>query len=82
MFTIWSSTEAPVKGKIVFKRFPVLGNQTDLSGKIWRVSAIHDGWVNACPMEELNEYFHSTEDKHFGLVQQTWDPYYFEIKEA
>jgi len=83
MFSFSSITESKdgFKGTIRMKKFPTggLGNYKDVDGKVWNINAIINGYVCACPVDELSPYWSSTASIPSGLYSQRWDPYKVEV---
>ena len=83
MFSFSSLTESKkgFKGTIRMKKFPSagLGIYTDVDGKKWDIHAIINGYVCACPLDELSPYWSSTANIPSGLYYQTWEPYKVEV---
>lgn len=73
-------TPAKSKGNIEFPHFPMLGRNTDTSGKEWDVGAVVNNSVSAVPVHELHPYYTDTSGAGFGLVSQTWNAYMYTIK--
>ena len=80
MFSFTSFTESKVKGTIKLKkRVSGLGIYTDVDGRKWDINAIINGYVCACPLDEVSPYWSSTANIPSGLYSQMWHPYKVEV---
>ena len=69
-----------IEGHIVFDHHPWgLGFHRDINGKRWHIGAIVGKSVCAVPADEVHPYYSDTTGRSFGLVQQTWKPYTYEV---
>jgi hypothetical protein len=57
-----------------------LGDYEDIDGVKWNVRCVigigERPYVNATRADNLHPYFGSTANEQFGLVTQSWEPYY------
>ena len=80
--TIPNGPPSETKGTIYFQEIPRLGNIKDIDGKLWNIGCIAYGHVYAVPTDELHPYYNSTTMQNFGVVQQSWHAYKFEVVET
>jgi len=80
MFNLSYMKPSEIAGIIEVNR-PIfqLGRITDIHGNKWDIRGIIRNYVQACPLDSLHDYYKSTSNESWGLVQQTWKPYLIKI---
>lgn len=80
MFSLSYMSKCAIAGNIKVKK-PIysLGNITDIEGKRWNIAGIIGKTVQACPIDNLHQYFTDTSGTSYGLVSQSWLPYTYEV---
>ena len=84
MFNLSYTSPCEIQGTIVLTKKPWsgLGIYTDVDGKRWDVRGIIGDYIQACPVDSLHPYYTDTSGfNDFGLVQQRWLPYKWEVVE-